>query len=55
VDPGRHLVYIPTGSASPDYYGGGWKGDNRWANAVVALEAKSGKLVWVFQLVHHDL
>jgi quinoprotein glucose dehydrogenase len=55
VDPGRHLVYIPTGSASPDYYGGERKGDNRWANSVVALKAESGKLVWGFQLVHHDL
>jgi quinoprotein glucose dehydrogenase len=55
VDPARHLVYVPTGSASPDYYGGERNGDNRWANSVVALQAQSGKLVWGFQLVHHDL
>ena len=54
-DAARGLVYVPTGSASPDYYGGLRPGDNRWANSVVALEAKTGKLKWGFQLVHHDL
>ena len=55
VDPGRDLVFVPTGSASPDYFGGGRKGDNKWANSVVALRASTGKLVWGFQVVHHDL
>ena len=55
VDPVRDLVFIPTGSASPDYYGGLRPGDNKWANSVVALHAKTGQLVWGFQLVHHDL
>ncbi|HEX4770984.1 MAG TPA: pyrroloquinoline quinone-dependent dehydrogenase [Bryobacteraceae bacterium] len=55
VDPARHLVFVPTGSASPDYYGGLRLGDDKWANSVVALDAKSGKLSWGFQLVHHDL
>jgi quinoprotein glucose dehydrogenase len=55
ADPRRHLVYVPTGSASPDYWGGLRPGDNRWANSVVALDARSGKLSWGFQLVHHDL
>jgi quinoprotein glucose dehydrogenase len=55
VDPERHLVFVPTGSASPDYYGGLRPGDNRWANSVVALRSKTGKLAWGFQLVHHDL
>jgi quinoprotein glucose dehydrogenase len=55
ADPERHLVYIPTGSASPDYYGGLRPGDNRWADSVVAIEPASGKMVWGFQLVHHDL
>jgi quinoprotein glucose dehydrogenase len=55
ADPKRHLVFIPTGSASPDYYGGLRPGDNRWANSVVALDARNGKFVWGFQLVHHDL
>jgi quinoprotein glucose dehydrogenase len=55
ADPARGLVYVPTGSASPDYYGGLRPGDNRWANSVVALDARTGKLAWGFQLVHHDL
>jgi quinoprotein glucose dehydrogenase len=55
VDIARDLVFIPTGSASPDYYGGLRPGDNKWANSVVALHARSGKLAWGFQLVHHDL
>ncbi len=55
ADPKRHLVYVPTGSASPDYWGGLRLGDNRWANSVVALDARTGKLSWGFQLVHHDL
>ena len=55
ADPARHLVYVPTGSASPDYWGGLRPGDNRWANSVVALDARTGKLKWGFQLVHHDL
>ena len=55
VDPGRHLVFVPTGSPSPDFFGGMRPGDNRWANSVVALHAASGELAWGFQLVHHDL
>ncbi len=55
VDPEHDLVFIPTGSASPDYYGGIRKGDNKWANSVVALRASTGGFVWGFQVVHHDL
>ena len=55
ADPQRHLVYVPTGSASPDYYGGLRPGDDRWSDSVVALNPNTGKLVWGFQLVHHDL
>jgi quinoprotein glucose dehydrogenase len=55
VDPERHLVLIPTGSASPDYFGGLRPGEDKWANSVVALRARTGELVWGFQLVHHDL
>jgi quinoprotein glucose dehydrogenase len=55
VDRKRDLVFIPTGSASPDYFGGLRPGDDRWANSVVALHARTGKLAWGFQLVHHDL
>ena len=55
VDPERDLVFVPTGSASPDYYGGLRPGDDKWADSVVALRGKTGELVWGFQLVHHDL
>lgn len=55
VDEQHDLVFIPTGSASPDYYGGFRKGDNKWANSVVALRASTGEFVWGFQVVHHDL
>jgi quinoprotein glucose dehydrogenase len=55
VDKERGLVFVPTGSASPDYYGGFRKGDNKWANSVVALKAATGEFVWGFQVVHHDL
>ena len=55
VDPERDLVFVPTGSASPDYYGGLRPGDNKWANSIVALRAKTGEVAWGFQLVHHDL
>ena len=55
ADPQRHLIYVPTGSASPDYYGGLRPGDNKWADSVVALRPKTGEMVWGFQLVHHDL
>jgi quinoprotein glucose dehydrogenase len=55
VDPEHDLVFIPTGSAAPDYYGGIRKGDNKWANSVVALRASTGDFVWGFQVVHHDL
>lgn len=55
VDPEHVLLFVPTGSASPDYYGGLRKGDDKWANSVVALKASSGEFVWGFQVVHHDL
>ena len=55
ADPERDLVFIPTGSASPDFFGGMRPGDNRWANSVVALKASTGEFVWGFQAVHHDL
>jgi quinoprotein glucose dehydrogenase len=55
ADEERDLIFVPTGSASPDYYGGLRPGDNKWANSVVALRAKTGKIAWGFQLVHHDL
>jgi quinoprotein glucose dehydrogenase len=55
VDTARHLVFVPTGSASPDFFGGERPGDNRWANSIVALDGETGRLKWGYQLVHHDL
>jgi quinoprotein glucose dehydrogenase len=55
ADPERHLVFVPTGSPSPDYYGGLRRGDDRFANSVVALRAATGAVAWHFQTVHHDL
>ena len=55
VDSDHDLVFVPTGSPAPDYYGGIRKGDNKWANSVVALRASTGEFVWGFQVVHHDL
>ena len=55
ADPARNLVFFPTSSPSPDYYGGERLGDNLFANSVVALRADTGARVWHFQTVHHDL
>jgi quinoprotein glucose dehydrogenase len=55
ADPQLGLVYLPTGSASPDYWGGLRPGDNRDADSIVALDAKTGAKVWAFQVVHHNL
>ncbi|HWZ32504.1 MAG TPA: pyrroloquinoline quinone-dependent dehydrogenase [Bryobacteraceae bacterium] len=55
ADPERDMVFVPTGSASPDFYGGMRPGNNGYANSVVALRASSGQVVWSFQVVHHDL
>ncbi len=54
-DPENGLVFVPTGSPSPDYYGGERKGSNQYANSIVALNAKTGAVVWSFQTVRHDL
>ncbi len=55
ADLDRHLVFLPTGSPSPDFYGGMRPGDDRDADSVVALNADTGQKVWAFQVVHHDL
>jgi quinoprotein glucose dehydrogenase len=55
ADPEHDLVFVPTGSASNDFYGGTRIGDNRDADSIVALQASTGRRVWAFQLVHHDL
>jgi quinoprotein glucose dehydrogenase len=55
VDEDNGLVLIPTGAPSPAYFGGTRLGSDRFANSLIALDAKTGKLVWNQQLVHHDL
>jgi quinoprotein glucose dehydrogenase len=55
VDEERGLVFLPTGSASPDFWGGKRPGNNEHANSVVALRVETGELVWSFQTVHHDV
>jgi quinoprotein glucose dehydrogenase len=55
ADPARNLIFVPTSSPSPDYFGGGRLGDNLFANSLVALRADTGERVWHFQTVHHDL
>ena len=55
IDRKRGIVYIPTGSAAFDFYGGNRKGTNLYANCLLALEAKTGKYVWHYQIVHHDI
>ena len=54
-DAERDLVFVPTSSPSPDYYGGERIGSNRYANSVVALRPKTGEVAWHYQIVHHDL
>lgn len=55
LDDETGLVYIPTGSASFDFYGGNRKGQNLFANSLVALDATTGERIWHYQFVHHDL
>ncbi|MGH9413121.1 MAG: PQQ-binding-like beta-propeller repeat protein, partial [Terriglobales bacterium] len=55
ADAAHGLVFVPTGSPSPDYYGGKRLGNDADSDSVVALRASDGKKVWAFQLTHHDL
>lgn len=55
VDQERGLVFLPTSSPSPDFFGGLRPGDNRHANSVVALDGDTGELQWSFQTIHHDV
>ncbi|GJM30434.1 MAG: hypothetical protein DHS20C17_30690 [Cyclobacteriaceae bacterium] len=55
LDEQRGIVFAPTGSASYDFYGGNRKGANLFANCLLALDARTGKRIWHFQTVHHDL
>lgn len=55
ADPALGMVYVPLSAPTLSYFGGHRAGNNQWADSVVALDAKTGKLVWGRQLVHHDL
>lgn len=55
VDRKRGIIYIPTGSASFDFYGGNREGENLYANSLIALNARTGEYIWHFQTVHHDI
>lgn len=55
ADSARDLVFVPTGNSSPDYYGGHRNGLDYYSSSVVALDGESGKPVWHFQTVHHDI
>lgn len=55
LDEKRGIVYISTGSATPDFYGASRLGSNLFANCIIALNAQTGKYIWHYQVVHHDL
>jgi len=55
LDEKRGILFAPTGSASFDFYGGMRKGNDLYANCLLAIDASTGKLIWHFQFVHHDL
>lgn len=55
VDLKRGMVFVPTGSAAFDFYGGNRKGNNLYANCLLAINARTGKLIWYYQFTHHDV
>ena len=55
IDRQRGILYVPTGSAAFDFYGGNRKGQNLFANCLLALDARTGKRLWHYQFVHHDI
>jgi quinoprotein glucose dehydrogenase len=55
ADPARNIVYIPTNGATVDFYGGFRPGNNLFSTSLIALDTKTGKRVWHYQLVHHDI
>ena len=55
IDREREILYVPTGSAAFDFYGGNRKGNNLFANCLLALNANTGKRIWHYQLTHHDV
>lgn len=55
IDEKRGIVYVPTGSPKYNFYGGNRKGDNLFGDCIIALDARTGKRLWHFQTVHHDI
>lgn len=55
LDVKNEILYVPTGSASPDFYGGDRIGQNLFANSIIALDANTGERIWHYQVVHHDI
>jgi len=55
IDEERGIAYVPTGSATADFWGGDRHGQNLFANCLLALDVRTGKRIWHFQTVHHDL
>jgi len=55
LDAARAMVFVATGSASYDFWGGNRIGDDLYANSVIALDARTGKHIWHYQVLHHDL
>ncbi|MCC7010328.1 MAG: pyrroloquinoline quinone-dependent dehydrogenase [Acidobacteria bacterium] len=55
IDAARGIVYVPTGSPKYNFYGGNRKGANLFGDSLLALDARTGKRVWHFQMVHHDI
>ena len=55
LDEKKGIVYVPTGSAAYDFYGGNREGENLFSNSLLALDARTGKRIWHYQTVHHDI
>jgi quinoprotein glucose dehydrogenase len=55
IDRARGMIFVPTGSASPDFWGGDRKGKNMFSDSLLALDVRTGRLIWSYQFVHHDL
>lgn len=55
IDRERGILYVPTGSAGYDFYGGKRKGQNLFANCLLALDVRTGKRLWHYQTMHHDI
>jgi quinoprotein glucose dehydrogenase len=55
IDEKRGIAYFPLGTARYDFYGANRKGNNLFGNSLLALDARTGKRLWHFQLIHHDL